>query len=138
MNCFCVWIFHESFGLMKYPYTKTINLHLQTRIHHELVLVILCRTMACFEWNLHTQISGGDSVLSTTFCGITLWIIHFCFMTHYDITIAKHVAKDVHCDIITGHDVVMGTYHDVTMQTDVAMMLTYLLLHPIMIFKFSC
>ncbi len=51
-------------------------------------------------------------------------------MTHYDITIAKNVAKDVHCHIIMGHDVVKGTYHDVTMQTDVAMMLTYLLLHP--------
>ncbi len=39
--CFCVEIFHSSFGLMKYPYTKTIHLHLQTRIHHSLVLVIL-------------------------------------------------------------------------------------------------
>ncbi len=38
VNCFWVGIFHESFGLMKYPYTKTMNLHLQTRIHHELVL----------------------------------------------------------------------------------------------------
>ncbi len=94
--------------------------------------------MTCFERNVHTQISSGDSVLSTTFCGITLWIIHFCFMTHYDITITKDVAKNVHCDIIMGNDVVMGTYHDVTMQTDVAMMLTYLLLHPIMIFLFSC
>ncbi len=26
VNCFCVWIFHEYFGLMKYPYTKTMNL----------------------------------------------------------------------------------------------------------------
>ncbi len=94
--------------------------------------------MACFEWNLHTQISGGDSVLSTTFCGITLWKICFCSMTHYDIIIAKDVAKDVHCDIIMGDDVVMGTYHDVTVQTDVARMLTYVLLHPIMIFLFSC
>ncbi len=29
----------------------------------------LCRTMACFERNLHNQISSGDSVQSTTFCG---------------------------------------------------------------------
>ncbi len=27
------------------------------------------RTMACFERNLHTQISGGDSILSTIFGG---------------------------------------------------------------------
>ncbi len=93
--------------------------------------------MACFEWNLHTQISSGDSVLSTTFCGITLWTIDFCFMTHYDITIANDVTRDFHCDIIMGHDVVMGTYHDVTMQIDVARMLTYVLLPPIMIFLFS-
>ncbi len=33
-----------------------------------------------------------------------------------------------------GYDVVMRTYRDVTMQTDVARMLTYLLLHPVMIF----
>ncbi len=36
-----------------------------------------------------------------------------------------------------GHDVAMDTYHDVTMQTDVARMLTYVLLNPIMIFLFS-
>ncbi len=95
--------------------------------------------MACFERNLHTQISGGDYILSTTFSGITLWIIHFSFTTHYDITIAKDVANDVHCDIIMGHDVVMGTYHDIIMQTDVARMLIYyVLIHPIMIFLFSC
>ncbi len=93
--------------------------------------------MACFERNIHTQISGGDSVLSTTFCGIPLWTIHFCSMTHYDITITNDVTRDVHCDIIMGHDVAMGTYHDVTIQTDVAKMLTYVLLHPIMIFLFS-
>ncbi len=29
----------------------------------------LCSTMACFERNLHNQISSGDSVQSTTFCG---------------------------------------------------------------------
>ncbi len=93
--------------------------------------------MACFERNLHTQIFGGDSVLTPTFCGITLWTIYFCSMTHYDITITNDVTRDVHCDIIMGHDVVMGTYHDVTMQNDVARMLTYVLLHPIMIFLFS-
>ncbi len=44
-------------------------------------------------------------------------------MTHYDITIANDVARDVHCNIIMGHGVVMGTYHDVTLQTDFASML---------------
>ncbi len=29
---------------------------------------ILCCAKACFEWKLHTQISGGDSILRTTFC----------------------------------------------------------------------
>ncbi len=41
---FCDGIFYFSFVLMKYPYTKTIHLDLQTRIHHSLVLVIVCMT----------------------------------------------------------------------------------------------
>ncbi len=41
-------------------------------------------------------------------------------MTHYDITIGNDVARDVHCEFIMGHGIVMGTYHDVTMHTDVA------------------
>ncbi len=94
---------------------------------------LLCRAMACFEWNLHTQIFSGDSVLSTTFCGITLWALHICFMTHYDITICNGVSWD----IIMVHNIVFDIYDDVTMQTDVARMLTYVLLHPIMIFLFS-
>ncbi len=53
-----------------------------------------------------------------------------------DITIGNDVARDVHCDIIMGHDI--GTYHDVTMLTDVAgMLIYYVLIHPIMIFLFS-
>ncbi len=108
---------------------------LHTCVDHK--LCILCRTMACFERNLHTQISGGDSVVSTTFFVITLWTLRFCFMTHYDIAIGNDVARDVHCDIIMGHDVVIGTYHDVTMQTDVARMLIYyVLIRSIMIFLF--
>ncbi len=42
-------------------------------------------------------------------------------MTHYDITIGNYVARDVHYEIIMGHSIVVGTYHDVTMHTDVAM-----------------
>ncbi len=103
-----------------------------------MVLLNLCRTTACFERNLHTQISGGNSVVSTTFSVITLWTLLFSSMTHYDITIRNDVARDVHCDIIMGHDVVIGTYHDITMQTDVARMLIYyVLIRPIMIFLFS-
>ncbi len=41
-------------------------------------------------------------------------------MTHYDIKIGNRVASDVHCEIIMGHGIVMGTYHDATMHTDVA------------------
>ncbi len=44
---------------------------------------------------------------------------------------------DVHYDIM-GHDVAMGTYHDVTMHTDVARTLIYYVLQsPIMKFLFS-
>ncbi len=39
--------------------------------------------------------------------------------------------------VMMGHDVVIDTYHDVTMQTDVARMLIYyVLIYPIMIFRF--
>ncbi len=59
-------------------------------------------------------------------------------MTHYDITIGNDVAKDVHSEIIMGHSIVVGTYHDLTMHNDVAMTLIYyVLLRPIMIFLFS-
>ncbi len=75
--------------------------------------------MACFERNLNTEISGGDSVRSTTFCVDHVMDTTFCSMTHYDITIGNDVARDVHCDIIIGHDIVMGAYHDVTMHADV-------------------
>ncbi len=47
-------------------------------------------------------------------------------------------ARDDPCDIIMGHDIVMGTFHDVAMHSDVARTLIYyVLLCPIMIFLFS-
>ncbi len=54
-------------------------------------------------------------------------------MTYYDITIGNDIARDVHCDIIMGHDVI-GAYHDVTLltDTDIARTLIYsVLLCPI-------
>ncbi len=92
--------------------------------------------MAFFEWNLHTQIFGGDSFLRTTFCRDHIWTLRFCSMTHYRISIGNDVARDVHCDIIMGYDVDMGTYHDVIMHTDVARTFIDVLLCPIMIFLF--
>ncbi len=41
-------------------------------------------------------------------------------MTHYYMTIRNDVARDFYCDIIICHDIVMGTYPDVTMHIDVA------------------
>ncbi len=59
-------------------------------------------------------------------------------MTYYDITIGNDVARDVHCEIIMGHGIAMGTYHDVTMHADVVTTLIYyVLLRSIMIFLFS-
>ncbi len=58
-------------------------------------------------------------------------------MTDYDITIGNDVARDVHCEIIMDHDVAMSTYHYVTIHTDVARTLIYVLLCPIMIILFS-
>ncbi len=59
-------------------------------------------------------------------------------MTDCDITIGNDVARDVHYEIIMGHSIVVGTYHDLTMHTDVVMTLIYyVLLRPITIFLFS-
>ncbi len=41
----------------------------QQFVMHGMCSLTLCRTMACFERNLHNQISSGDSFQSTTFCG---------------------------------------------------------------------
>ncbi len=61
----------------------------------------------------------------------------YCSMTHYNVTIGNVIAKDVHCDIIMGYGVVMGSYHDITMHADVARtLIDYVLLHPFMIFLF--
>ncbi len=68
--------------------------------------------MACFERNLHTQISIGHSILSTNFCVDHIVDTTFCSMPHYDITIGNDIAMNVHCDIIMSHGGVMGTYHD--------------------------
>ncbi len=46
-----------------------------------IIVCTLCRAMACFEWNLHNQISVGDSILSTTFCGDH--IVETTFLFHY-------------------------------------------------------
>ncbi len=48
--------------------------------------------------------------MSTTFSVITLWTLLFCSMTHYDITIGNDVARDVHSDIIMGHDVAITSF----------------------------
>ncbi len=62
-------------------------------------------------------------VRALLFVGISSGHNFFCSMTHYDITIGKDVARDVHYEIIMGHSIVVGKYHDVTMHTDVAMTL---------------
>ncbi len=127
------------------PYTSTEivlswtckNLFNQCKSNVVTAAESLCCAMACFERNLHTQISSGDSILSTIFCRDHIWTLPFCSMIHYHITIGNDVARDVHCEIIMGHDVAMGTCHDVTMHTDVTRTLIYVLLCPIMIFLFS-
>ncbi len=98
---------------------------------------IFC-TVCHLKWNLHTQISSGDSVLSTTFCGDHIMDTTFLFHDHYDITIGNDDAEDDHCDIIMGVDIAMGTYHNVTMHTDVVMTLTYYVLtSSIVLFLFA-
>ncbi len=58
----------------------------------------------------------------TIFCRDIIWTLRFCSMTSQQVMM---FARDVHCDIIMGDDVAMGTYHDVTMHTDVVRSLIY-------------
>ncbi len=55
------------------------------------ILLFYAVHLACFEWNLHTQISGGDAILSTMICGDHIVDTMFCSMTHYGITIGNHI-----------------------------------------------
>ncbi len=101
-------------------------------------VILLFNAMACFEWNLHTQISCEDSILSPTFYGDHVVDTTFCSMTFYDITIDNGVARDVNCNIVMDHDIAKGAYHDVTMHADVAKTLIYyVLLYSIKIFLLS-
>ncbi len=63
--------------------------------------------------------------------GIRQWTLHFCYMTHYNITTGNNIARDIHCDIIMVHGIVMGVYHDVTMHTDVARTIIYYKQEPV-------
>ncbi len=64
--------------------------------------------MAYFEGNLHTQISSGDSILSTTFCGDhVVDTTVFCSLNHNDFAIGNGIARDVHCDIIICYDIIV-------------------------------
>ncbi len=74
----------------------------------------LCTAMACFHVILIS--------LSTTFCLCTLPL---CIWFHYDIAMDYSMAMEFHCDIMMGLNVAMGTYHLVTMHTDVPRILIY-------------
>ncbi len=69
---------------------------------------------------------------------LTLWALLLCFKTHYDITMANVIARDIHCDVTMSNDIAMCTYHGITMHNDVSMRLFYyVLLCPIMILLLS-
>ncbi len=55
--------------------------------------------MACFDQNLHTQISDGDYPCEHYFLWrLLLWALLLCAMTHYDITIGNDIVRDVHSE----------------------------------------
>ncbi len=45
--------------------------------------------------------------------------------TYYDIAMVNHIARDVHCDITVGINVVKVIFHGITMHNDVAMNFHY-------------
>ncbi len=56
--------------------------------------------MACFEWNFHIQISGGDYPCEHYF----LLALLLYSMIHYDITMGNDFARDVQCDVTMSND----------------------------------
>ncbi len=56
----------------------------------------LCPTMACFHVISISLISGGDRRCAPFFLGILpLCALLLCSITHYDITMAHDIARDV-------------------------------------------
>ncbi len=60
----------------------------------------LCHTVACFHMISISLISGRDHPL----CALLL-----CSMTHYDITMATDVTRDINCDATMDNDADMCT-----------------------------
>ncbi len=87
--CFCVGIFHSSFGLMKYPYTKTIHLHLQKRIHNSLVLVIIL-------WQIQRLVISGIVYMNLTVSfetsNIVLYHYILCFVCFFLVFFLQFIA----------------------------------------------
>ncbi len=46
------------------------------------------------------------------FVGITWWTLLSWSMTHYDIAIGNDHDRNVHCDMIMFHAIIMGAYHE--------------------------
>ncbi len=64
--------------------------------------------MACFEHNLHTQISGRGYPCEHYFLWrLPLWGHLLCSVTHYDITMGNTIASDVHYDVTLSNNIVV-------------------------------
>ncbi len=51
---------------------------------------------------------------------------HYFFVhDNYDIIIDNNVARQVQSDILMGYDIAMGTYHDVTLHSNLTRNLIY-------------
>ncbi len=56
------------------------------------------------------------------------WIMTLLGMSIVKITMGKAIVRDIHCDITMSNDVVMCTYHGITMHNYIAMNITFFLL----------
>ncbi len=97
-------------------------------ITHSLVLVILCRTTACFHVISISLISSGDHPCAHSLHYFYVsWLIMTsqCLMTllempHCGTTMLNDVARDIHCGITMDNNVAMCTSHVIIMNNDIA------------------
>ncbi len=62
------------FRLVKYPYTKTINLYLQTKIQHSLVLVILSNAFVASKINRNIELFNQNYTFNYYFIAVVVHV----------------------------------------------------------------
>ncbi len=77
-SLFLIGIFHSSWGLVKYPYTKAINM-ISTYDHHELVLVIVCIFVCIHTIAQFVDHAIGSLTVTSLSTSLATWLFKQCY-----------------------------------------------------------